>query len=585
FTAPNAEGQAGAIANAIADARVEASTISYLEAHGTATPLGDPIEIEGLTMAFGEQAATQFCALGSIKSNMGHLTAAAGVAGFIKTVLALHHKQLPPSLGFEKPNPRIDFTNSPFFVNTKLRAWQPTGVRRAGVSSFGVGGTNVHVVLEEAENQRQPSDSGRELQLITWSAKSAASCEAYAKALADHLQKNPLANRADVAFTLHTTRQSFNHRRFIVAGSDAELIEKLQADGIASVDAHTLKARPDEIVFLFPGQGAQYLNMGRELYEKEEVYRQAIDECATLLQAHLEVDIREIVYADLNSPEAEERLKNTRYTQPALFVTEYALAKLWMSWGVIPSVFCGHSIGEFVAAHLAGIFSLEDALLLIAARGRMVSELPRGSMLSVRMAAEKVLEILPASLSVAAINSQKLCVVAGRDEDIATFARALDNQEVPNKILVTSHAFHSAMMDSIVDDFQNVVESIHLNRPQKPIVSTVSGTWLTEAQATDPQYWATHLRLTVRFADALETILEQGAPLLLEVGPGSVTTTLARQQAGSRPITVLASMVSKNSQTEHQSLVKNLGQLWLHGVEPDWHAFYAGQNRTKINLP
>ncbi|GGF16081.1 polyketide synthase [Hymenobacter cavernae] len=586
FTAPNAEGQAGAIAMAIADAQVEASSISYVEAHGTATPLGDPIEIEGLTMAFGEQAATQFCALGSIKSNMGHLTAAAGVAGLIKTVLALYHKQLPPSLGFTKPNPAIDFANSPFFVNSKLSAWQTNEVRRAGVSSFGVGGTNVHVVLEEAKYEEVTTSPSRPLQLLTWSAKSAKSREAYGKLLANHLQHDAATEPADVAFTLHTTRAEFNHRRFIVEATTTELAAELLADNVPAAEVNSLKVRPEETVFLFPGQGSQYLNMGRTLYENEAVYRQAIDECAELLLAHLGTDIRQIIYPETSNSEAEERLKNTRYTQPALFITEYALAKLWMSWGITPSIFCGHSIGEFVAAHLAGVFTLADALLLIATRGKMVSELPRGSMLSVRQEAEAIMAFMPASLSVAAINSAKLCVVAGRDEDVATFARTLDGKEIPNRVLATSHAFHSAMMDPIVDDFQRVVESIPLHRPQKPIVSTVSGTWLTEAQAIDPGYWATHLRATVRFADALETILEQDAPLLLEVGPGTVTSTLARQQAGPRPLTVLACLAApKGTQSEYHSLLRTLGQLWLNGLEPDWQAFYADQTRKKVPLP
>ncbi|WP_324672448.1 polyketide synthase [Hymenobacter sp. GOD-10R] len=586
FTAPSAEGQASAIAMAIANAQIEAASISYVEAHGTATPLGDPIEIEGLSMAFGEQSSTQFCAIGSIKSNMGHLTAAAGVTGFIKTVLALHHKQLPPSLGFEKPNPAIDFNNSPFFVNTKLSPWQSQSVRRAGVSSFGVGGTNVHVVLEEGEAESVPTTSGRPLQLVTWSAKSDVSRDAYGQRLAEHVRQTPSADLADLAFTLHTTRPAFNYRRFVMAANQDELSEALLNTNVPSSEISSLKARPDEVVFLFPGQGSQYLNMGRTLYENETVYRQAVDECAELLQAHIDTDIRQIIFPEANSPESEDRLKNTRYTQPALFVTEYAVAKLWMSWGITPSIFCGHSIGEFVAAHLAGIFTLADALLLIATRGKMVSELPRGSMLSVRMEVEKVEELLPKNLSVAAINSTKLCVVAGQDEDVATFARMLDSQSIPNRVLATSHAFHSAMMDPIVDDFRQVVAKVTLHQPQKPMISTVSGTWLTEAQATSPDYWATHLRATVRFADALETVLAQESPLLLEVGPGNVTATLARQQAGTRPVVVLASLAApKGAQAEYQTILKTLGQLWLNGVEPDWHAFYADQTRKRILLP
>ena len=595
FTAPSAEGQAGAIMMALDDAQVDPATISYVEAHGTATPIGDPIEIEGLTMAFGDQVSTQYCAIGSIKSNMGHLTAAAGVAGFIKTTLALYHKQIPASVGFSTPNPTIDFVNSPFFVNTKLTDWQSTvadytGPRRAGVSSFGVGGTNVHVILEEhtADESTVVPDKPmqqRPAQLITWSAKSTASREEYGHVLAKHLQQNSQLNLTDVAFTLQTTKADFNHRRFVLADSVGGLVDTLLADKASSSGIKTVHETPGEVVFLFPGQGSQYLNMGRELYENEPAYRQAIDECAELLHEHLEIDIRQVMYPDEINRGAEERLKNTRFTQPALFVTEYALAKLWMSWGIEPSVFCGHSIGEFVGAHLAGVFTLADALKLIAVRGRLVSELPRGSMLSVRMETDKIGLLMPEPLSIAAINSSKLCVVAGHDEDIASFASVLDSQEIPNQVLQTSHAFHSVMMDPAVADFQKVVETVLLNRPQKPIVSTVSGTWLTDSQATDPHYWATHLRLTVRFADALEFIYTLNRPLLLEVGPGNVTTTLARQQAGSRPVNILTSLDKKESKEEYESILKAVGQLWLNGLTPDWKTFYNNQNTDKLTLP
>ena len=603
FTAPSTEGQAGAIRMALADAGVDPATVSYVETHGTATPVGDPIEIDGLISAFGEQTGRQFCAIGSVKSNMGHLTQAAGVAGFIKTTLALYHKQIPASLGFSTPNPNIDFADSPFFVNTKLTDWASANSlpRRAGVSSFGVGGTNVHVVLEEYPNDvvplADPSAEDRPVQLLTWSAKSTVSCDLYADRLADALsQKNGLL-LADAAFTLQTTRADFNHRRFAVAAATDELIDTLRQTGTTpatqnppGVDSPGRSAgavdSPDEVVFLFPGQGAQYLNMGRTFYEQETVFRQAVDECAGLLLPQLAVDIRTVIYPETINSDAEQRLKNTRYTQPALFVTEYALARLWMSWGVKPTMFCGHSIGEFVAAHLAGVFSLTDALTLIAARGRMVGELPRGSMLSVRMDADVVQTMLPVTLSMAAVNSRNLCVVAGADEYIADFARLLDEKEIPNRLLVTSHAFHSAMMDPVVGEFVTVVAGVALSRPQTPIVSTVTGRYLTDAEATDPQYWARHLRSTVRFADALDTLFDQGSPLLLEVGPGSVLATLARQQAGSRPATVLTGLLKyEGIQADYSSLLKTLGQLWAAGLTPDWTAFYAGQPRRIVNLP
>ena len=593
FTAPNASGQAGAIAMAITDARIDPATISYVEAHGTATPLGDPIEIDGLTQAFGEQTTNQFCAIGSIKSNMGHLTQAAGVAGLIKTVLALHYQQLPPSINFTTPNPVIDFANSPFYVNTKLTDWKDEEVyprrahpRRAGVSSFGVGGTNVHVVLEGfANNVVEPGAAPRPVQLVTWSAKTANSLQAYAHKLADFMEQSHAPTLADAAYTLQTTRVPFAHRQFVVAGSPAEAARKLR-DNAPKMALSTPATEPDEVVFMFPGQGAQFINMGRGLYESETVFRQAVDTCADLLIPYLGADIRAIIYPETVNQEAEQRLKNTRYTQPALFVTEYALAQLWISWGIEPTVFCGHSIGEFVAAHLSGVFSLADALMLIATRGHMVSELPRGSMLSVRLSADALLPLMPDTLSIAAINSHKLCVVAGADEVIADFARLLDEREIPNQLLQTSHAFHSAMMDPIVGAFETVVAGVSLSRPQKPVVSTVSGTWLTDAQATDPQYWAQHLRNTVRFADALDTLFSLGNPLLLEVGPGHVTTTLARQQAPTKSITIQPGMPNLPLPEDiHAWTAGTLGQLFQAGLNPNWTAFYAGQRRKRVSLP
>ncbi|WP_460673974.1 amino acid adenylation domain-containing protein [Larkinella ripae] len=586
FTAPNAEGQAGAIRMALDDAQIDPATITYVEAHGTATPLGDPIEMQGLTMAFGPQPRNQYCAIGSIKSNMGHLTQAAGVAGFIKAALTLYNRQIPPSLGFKRPNPHIDFANSPFVVNTQLTEWASEDVRRAGVSSFGVGGTNVHVVLEEAVNAPEEAGEGRPLQLLTWSAKSPESASAYAERLSGHLHQAPEEPLADFAYTLQTTRPDFHHRRFALASDAAEALAVLP-----HATAHSLTQRPGDLVFLFPGQGAQYLNMGRTLYENEAVFRLAVDECAELLKADLDLDLRAVMYPDQPGTEAEARLTDTRYTQPALFVTEYALARLWMSWGIEPTVLCGHSIGEFVAAHLAGVFSLPDALKLIAGRGRMVSELPRGSMLSVRMEAAALQAILPETLSIAAINSTHLCVVAGSDDAVTVFAQHLTAVEVPHRLLTTSHAFHSAMMDPVVPKFAELVASVSLQRPRRTIVSTVTGTYLTDAEATDPAYWANHLRQTVRFADALDTLFTRQQPVFLEVGPGQVSTTLVRQQAGPRQagpaaVPVFNSLEKpKGNLSEYRLILKALGQLWLHGVEPDWQAFYAGQQRVKRMLP
>lgn len=584
FTAPSSEGQAHAIAMAMQDAGVDPATISYVETHGTATPLGDPIEIEGLSMAFGDQPRQQYCAIGSIKSNMGHLTAAAGAAGLIKTVLALHHCQIPPSLGFETPNPNIDFEHSPFYVNTKLTPWTADN-RRAGVSSFGVGGTNVHVVLESFANEKRVTEPGRPVQLFTYAAKTRESLDQYAHSLSGYLGKTTSVNLADVAYTLNTTRVAFKHRRFLLASSAEELIGQLMKDP-ATGQEKQIKEIPAEIAFMFPGQGSQYLNMGIELYQNEAVYRLAVDECAEILLPLLETDIRDVLFPQAGDEAAAATLKNTRYTQPAIFVTSYSLGKLWMSWGITPSVLCGHSIGEFVAACFGGVFSLPDALHIIASRGKMVSELPSGTMLSVRMPAVEIAAILPAELSIAAINSNKLCVVAGETPAVTAFARLLDERSIPNKILSTSHAFHSSMMEPIIGDFEKIVASVKLNHPRKAIVSTVTGTWLTDAQATDPAYWSKHLRSTVLFATASETIVQQGKVLLLEVGPGNALTTLVKQQHGNAIVEMVTSLEQSNGKrSEYEVILKAAGQLWLNGVALDWESFYKDQQRVKINLP
>lgn len=586
FTAPSAEGQAAAISMAIEDAAIDASSISYIETHGTATPLGDPIEIEGLNIAFGNQAEKQFCNIGSIKSNMGHLTIAAGVTGLIKTSLALYHKQIPASINYSKPNPNIDFENSPFIVNTDLKNWDTTTIRRAGISSFGVGGTNVHVILEEAENTEQEVSKARPVQLINWSAKNETSVEEYGNKLATYLE-NTNPNLADVAYTLQQYRQDFNCRRFITAVNAADFAEKINNPALLTANTKKIKERIQEVVFMFPGQGAQYINMGKDLYKHEEVFKSALDECALLLKAELGENILDVIYPAKADEAAEEKLKNTRYSQPALFCIGYSLAKLWMSWGIHPSAFIGHSIGEFVAAHFAGVFTLPDVLKLIATRGRLMSELPKGSMLSVRAEVEKIKPFLPADISIAAINSPSLCVVAGTTESIDSFSKLLTEKNIINKILHTSHAFHSHMMDAVIAPFTKVVQSIQLNTPSIPIVSTVTGKLITNDEATDPLYWAKHLRSTVLFADAAKKLLEEPGKAFVEIGPGNVTATLVRQQAAGKSVVIVSSLEQNEQEhADYYTILKALGQLWLNSIEPDWSSFYQAEKRKKItSLP
>lgn len=584
FTAPNATGQAGAIAMAIQNAGVSPADISYVEAHGTATVLGDPIEIEGLKMAFGPQDKNQYCAIGSLKSNMGHLVAAAGVAGFIKATLALYHKQIPASLYHTQANPNIDFENSPFYVNTKLTDWETDHKRIAGVSSFGVGGTNVHVIVEEYPQADIKSDEGKRLQLIQWSAKTEASAEKYREKLSHWIRDHEDASLADVAYTLQTARTDFANRYIAVASSKQELLEKLSQTP-PKADSKKLNAKASEVAFMFPGQGAQFVNMGRGLYDNEAVFRSAVDECVALLKGTAQENILQVMFSDEDEAAANETLKNTLYTQPALFIISYAMAKLWMSWGITPSVLTGHSIGEFVAAHLAGVFSLPDAVMLIATRARMVSEAPEGDMLSVRMPEAEVKQLLPDTLSIAVINTKMATVVAGPADEIAKFSASLVEKNIATRVLQTSHAFHSAMMDDIVAPFEAVVATVKLSVPTKPIVSTITGKWMSEAEALSPAYWAQHVRRTVRFADVANLLAEDESRLMLEVGPGNVLSTLVRQQAAPKQIVTIAGIDSAEGDLAHRSALHALGQLWMNGIDPDWHAYYSGQQRQRLNLP
>ena len=586
FTAPSTEGQANAISRAIFDAKVNPSDITYIEAHGTATPVGDPIEIEGLKIAFGNQSNNNYCAIGSIKSNMGHLTGAAGVAGLIKTVLAIKNQQIPATLGYETPNPSIDFKNSPFYVNNKLTSWEYDGLRKAGISSFGVGGTNVHVVIEEHQQKEVVGDKGRPLQILAWSAKSKKSLKEYQHKLGAFIEKSPNISLADMAYSLSITRDWFSERSFLITSSPSEASHALLAQNNSVIKTGTLQTAPNELAFLFPGQGSQYLQMGKALYDNEPVFKNAVDTCASILESDLKLDIRTIIYPESNTIEAENKLKDTQYTQPALFVIEYALSQLWLSWGIKPTLLCGHSIGEFVAAHLAGIFSLEDALHLIAIRGKLVSELPEGSMLSISCNLEELKVAIPDNLSIAAINSDRLIVASGENNAVESFQKDLEKAGIPNKLLLTSHAFHSNMMDPVLNVFETEVSKIKMNIPRLPVVSTVTGDWLTDQEATSASYWANHLRATVNFSGAMETVLKLDEPVLLEVGPGRALTTLSMQKKGLKSLASVASLTKPNeNENAYHTVLSALGTLWLNGIHADWRAFYKNQSRQKITLP
>ncbi len=591
FTAPSVEGQAAVVALAQARAQVSPREISYVEAHGTATPLGDPIEVAGLTRAFRQGTQDNgFCLLGSVKSNFGHLVIAAGVTGLIKTALSLEHEQLPATLHYEKPNPKIDFASSPFVVASKRQAW-PRGAqpRFAGVSSFGVGGTNAHVVLQEPPPV-QPSSASRPRQVLLLSAKTATALDAQAQRLAAYLKAHPEVPLADVAFTLQTGRSAFTHRRAVVCATHEDAVKALEQGEPARVFSRKAESADPPVAFLFPGQGSQYVGMGKALHQRERVFRDAVDECAALLKPLLGRDLREVIYApDSDAEAASATLKDTSITQPALFVTSYAMARWWMSVGVTPAAMMGHSVGEFVAACLAGVFSLADAVRLVAVRGKLMGAQPRGSMLSVRLPASELearLKDFP-GLEIASENAPGLCVAAGPTPLVEQLHKALEASGAQARPLLTSHAFHTAMMDPAVGPFLEQLASVKLAAPSIPIVSTATGTWLTPEQATDPKYWARHLRLRVRFAQAAATLLEKGPLVGLEAGPRATLSTLVKQQVKdkARQLTIPSMADTAGEGPEYAALLGAAGQLSLAGVKLDWRAFYAAERRLRVALP
>ncbi|MFZ6030184.1 MAG: SDR family NAD(P)-dependent oxidoreductase [Chloroflexota bacterium] len=590
FTAPSVEGQTEVILNALACANASAESISYVEAHGTATPLGDPVEIAAITNAFRADTKRKgFCRIGSVKGNVGHLDAVAGMAGLIKTVLALQNKQIPASLNFTKPNPQIDFANSPFIVNTELIAWESGAFpRRAGVSSFGFGGTNTHVVLEEAP-ATTASESGRAWQLLALSAKTAGALDAAAAQMAAHLAAHPETNLSDAAYTLQTGRRAFQHRRAAICRDTSDAAQLLARPNDPRLLSGVQENGDRPLAFMFPGQGAQYVHMGRDLYQAEPVFRQWVDHCAQCLLPHLGFDLRSVLYPDAAGEEAAtKKLGQTAVTQPALFMIEYALARLWQSWGLQPQALVGHSIGEYVAACLAGVFSLEDALGLVATRGHLMQQLPAGSMLSVALPERDVMPLLKGMpLSLAANNAPALCVISGPNEAVALLHAQLTAKSIQCRLLHTSHAFHSGMMAPIVETFTEAFKGIRLHAPQIPYLSNLSGAWIEPEEATRPRYWAEHLVRAVRFCESVATLLQDSNRILLEVGPGQALSALARQQLEDRPeVAVLSSMRHpQHAQPDDAYLLGTLGKLWLLGQRVDWHGFHAQERRQRIPLP
>ncbi|MBW4684064.1 MAG: acyltransferase domain-containing protein [Komarekiella atlantica HA4396-MV6] len=586
YTAPSVSGQAAVIGEAQAIAGIDAETISYIEAHGTATPLGDLIEIAALTQAFSQTTDKKgFCAIGSVKTNLGHLDTAAGVAGLIKTVLALQHQMLPPSLHYQTPNPKIDFANSPFYVNTTLTEWKTNNTpRRAGVSSFGMGGTNAHVILEEAisVNSQQLTVNSKYV-LLCLSAKSEKALEKATANLITHLKEHPELNLGDVAYTLNSGRRGFNYRRMLICQDLEDAVNALSSSAV-----YYTEIIERAVVFMFPGQGSQYVNMAREIYESETLFKEQVDYCCEFLKPLLELDLRHILYPnDEKIDEVSKQLQQTAIAQSAIFVIEYALAKLWQSWGIQPQAAIGHSIGEYVAATLAEVFTLEDALSLVAARGVMMQQLPTGAMLSVPLPADKVKSLLGSELSVAAINQPSQCVVSGSTAAIDTLQNQLATQGIECRRLHTSHAFHSQMMEPILEAFAERVKKVTLNPPKLPYISNLTGTWITVTQATNPEYYAQHLRSTVLFAQGVEKFLATPEQVLLEVGPGRILATLAKRHPDKAATqTVLTSLRHpQEKECDRRILFNTFGQLWLAGVKVDWLGFYSQDEYYRLPLP
>ncbi|HZR44806.1 MAG TPA: type I polyketide synthase, partial [Ktedonobacteraceae bacterium] len=621
FTAPSVNGQAAVITEALANAGIDAEDISYVEAHGTATALGDTIEVAALIKAFEKSTQkTRFCAIGSVKTNVGHLDRAAGVTGLIKTALALQHRQIPPSLNYEEPNPEIDLYNSPFYVNTRLQPWwTDKGPLRAGVSAFGIGGTNAHVIVEEAPVV--VSDPSRHsCHILPLSARTETALEAATENLHAYLQQHPDANIADVAYTLQMGRKTFDHCRALVCSTHNNALHILETKDASRFFSGTRHKIDQPLIFLFAGVGEQYPGMAQDLYDQEQVFRTAIDHCCQILQNYLGVDFRPLLFprhtpANLrmttngymphkdvdmrrllnpgtsSTPAAQDSLTDTALAQPAIFIVEYALAQLLMQWGLTPKAMIGYSLGEYVAACVAGVFTLEDALFLVAKRAQLIQASSGGAMLAVPLSESAIQPYLSEQISLAAVNSPLLCVLAGPLDAIKRLEMQLSEQEIISRRLETTHAFHSSMLFSLQPAMTALARQVTLHPPQLPYISNVTGTWITPKQATDPTYWAQHMCRPVRMAQGLEQLLrpDAGEQLLLEIGPGQALTSMVKQHpmyTRERHALVASTLPSiYERETAVPFLMTTLAKLWLAGATIEWPRLWQPEHRQRIPLP
>jgi acyl transferase domain-containing protein/NADP-dependent 3-hydroxy acid dehydrogenase YdfG len=616
YSAPSARGQASVLYDAYQVAEVDPATVTYIEAHGTGTTIGDPIEIEALKSVFGS-GKEKFCRIGSVKSNFGHSIDAAGVAGFIKTVLALKHRLIPPSIHINSPNPKIYLENSPFYLNTVLSPWDAKGhLLRAGVSAFAIGGTNAHVVLEEAPPgcDSESSAPTPPQEVLLFSAKTGSALDKLLENFAAYLKENPGINLTDAAYTLKVGRKSFRHRGMLVCSSIGEAIDALASENPENLYTFLPVDVNRPVVFLFSGQGSQYVNMGLDLYRTEPLFREEMDRCFEILKPLMGYDIKEIFYphsdcrggspcppqdffespgqGDLEMGAPKGRgvsldINQTGIAQPVLFVFEYALAKLLMHWGISPYAMIGNSIGEYCAAYLSGVFSLEDALEIVALRGKLMQEMPGGSMLSVSLPETALKPLLNESLSLAVVGGASLCTVAGPDDVVDEFCKRLAALGHRFKKLHTSHAFHSKQMEPILERFEQKLKNVTLNPPGIPYISNLTGNWITGSEAADPAYWSQHLRRTVRFFDGLTELIKLENAVFVEIGPGRTLSALVRQHPDKRDDQTIIDTVRhpKENIPDDFFLSNTIGKLWLFGLDIHWEKFYASKTRKRISLP
>ena len=586
YLAPGVDGQATAVAEALSISGVDASDVTYIEAHGTGTPVGDPIEFEALNQVYREATEKRgYCHVGSVKSNIGHLGEAAGIASIIKVVLALQHKKIPPTINYQSPNSNIDLANSPFLINNQLVDWPSHQLRKAGITALGAGGTNAHVIVSESPALAVPEPSQHAQQLLVLSAKTPTALNTMSRNLAKAFQQETL-NLADVAYTLQCGRRAYPYRRAIAIQNRDDAIALLEGQDTQRVVDNHAENRAPSLVFMFPGGGAQYAGMGAELYHCEAVYRQAFDRCLLCLDDTLANNIRDLVFAnDDNLDNASKLLERPSSALPALFATEYALAKQLMAWGAKPQAFIGHSMGEYTAACLAGVLQLNDAMCLVALRGELFEQVALGGMLSVALAETDVRKHLSNGLDIAAVNAADLCVVSGPIKAIEQLQSDLEHQDIDCTRIRINVAAHSSMLESILETFRTFCQSITFSKPTIPFTSNVSGDWISDAQAMDPNYWVSHLRNTVRFSDNIATVLADESRVLVEVGPGRTLTTLA--QAGE--LRAQASFNSmrhpKEPYSDVEYALRTYGQLWAAGVAVSWSDLWSDERRQRIALP